>query len=546
MIALLFALALLASLFAGWRIMRRTRFFLHVFQLETYKLGRYAQWCTSHITDAVVRMSHVAGVLILAGMATGFSVLSPPWVAGTAFVLWTGAFISSRRYRSDREKKPLAFTSRMTRLAGTAGGLSALPVVVGGWTAIAAAQTGDLTGSFWFLVGLFAADLGAPLWVGIAAVLMTPVEQVIQDGYKRDARTHLAQRPDLHVIGITGSYGKTSTKFILAEILRQRYNVLSTPSSYNTPMGICIVVNNKLRPEHQVLVLEYGIRYPGDIRELTDIARPDTSVVTTIGLAHLETMGSQDAIAQEKGYLVKDTAAGGPSVLNFDDPRVEAMRDRAQGTVWGVSLEGHPEAQITASNIRFDTSGTRFTVRDDTGAEAHFQTRLLGRHNVLNILLAVAVGRSMGLRLRAMAHALRRVEPVEHRLALQDNGNITIIDDAFNSNPIGARNAVEILGQMGGGRRVIVTPGMVELGERQWAENKTLGSYIAEQEIDLAVLVGPEQTEPIREGLREAHYPDEQTKVFASLFDAQDFLTSYLQSGDIVLYENDLPDQLEE
>ena len=546
MIALLFALALLASLFAGWRIMRRTRFFLHVFQLETYKLGRYARWCTSHITDAVVRMSHVAGVLILAGVAAGFSVLSPPWVAGTAFVLWTGAFISSRRYRSDREKKPLAFTSRMRRLAGTAAILSTIPVVVGGWTAIAAAQTGDVTGSFWFLVGLFAADLGAPLWVGIAAVLMTPVEQVIQDGYKRDARTRLAQRPDLHVIGITGSYGKTSTKFILAEILRQRYNVLSTPSSYNTPMGICIVVNNKLRPEHQVLVLEYGIRYPGDIRELTDIAQPDTSVVTTIGLAHLETMGSQDAIAQEKGYLVTDTTPGGPSVLNFDDPRVEAMRDRAQGTVWGISLEGHPEAHITASNIRFDTSGTRFTVRDDTGTEAHFRTRLLGRHNVLNILLAVAVGRSMDLRLRAMAHAIRRVEPVEHRLALRDNGDITIIDDAFNSNPIGARNAVEILGQMDGGRRVIVTPGMVELGERQWTENKTLGTHIAEQKIDLAVLVGPEQTEPIREGLREAQYPDEQTKVFASLFDAQDFLTSYLQPGDIVLYENDLPDQLEE
>lgn len=546
MTALLSALVVIASLFAGWRVMRRTRFFLHVFQLETYKLGRYARWCTGHVTDAVVRMSHLAGVFLLAGAAAGFAFLDPAWIAALALLLWTLAFISSRRYRSDREKKPLAFTSRMTRLAITAGILAVLPVALGAWSAFAMAASGDVTGVFWFLVGFFAADLGAPLWVGLAAVLMIPVEQTIQDGYKRDARKRLAERPDLHIIGITGSYGKTSTKFILSEILRQKYNVLATPGSYNTPMGICIVVNNKLRPEHQVLVLEYGIRYPGDIRELTAIAQPDTSVVTTIGLAHLETMGSQDAIAQEKGTLVEDTAPGGPSVLNFDDPRVEAMRERTQGDVWGVSLEGHPEAAITASDIRYDTNGTRFTVRDDTGTEASFQTRLLGRHNVLNILLAVAVGRSMGLRLRAMAHAIRRVEPVEHRLAIRKNGDITIIDDAFNSNPVGARNAVEILGQMEGGRRVIVTPGMVELGEKQWAENETFGTHIAKSNVDLTVLVGPEQTAPIQEGLRNAQYPEDQLKVFPSLFDAQDFLTSYLQPGDIVLYENDLPDQLEE
>ncbi|PEN13352.1 Mur ligase [Longibacter salinarum] len=543
MTVLLLVLALLASLFAGWRTMRRVRFFLHVFQLETYKLDRFANWCTSHITDAVVRVSHVAGVAILLAAAAGFAFLTPGWVAAGAFVLWTGAFISSKRYRSTQQKKPLAFTSRMTRLAVTAGVVSAIPVVVGGWVGWG---TGDASGAFWYLLGLFVADLAAPIWVAMAAGLMTPVETSIQEGYKRQARAKLQERSDLHVIGITGSYGKTSTKFILAELLRQKFNVLATPSSYNTPMGICIVVNNKLRPEHQVLVLEYGIRYPGDIEELTDIARPDTSVVTTIGIAHLETMGTQDAIAQEKGTLVEHTAPGGPAVLNLDDPRVEAMRERADGPIWGVSLEDHPDAKITASNISYDTSGTRFTVQDDTGAEAEFRTRLLGRHNVVNILLAIAVARSMGLRLRAMAHAIRRVDPVEHRLELRQRGAITVIDDAFNSNPVGARNAVEILGQMNGGRRVIVTPGMVELGERQWGENKQFGVHIAENKLDLAVLVGPDQTEPIREGLREAGFPEHQTKVFSSLFDAQEFLQTYLREGDIVLYENDLPDQLEE
>lgn len=541
MTVLLSVLALVTTLFAGWRIARRTRFFLHLFQLETYKLDRFGRWVAANVSSVVVRRSHVVGVALLAAAGAGFSLYSPRWVAAAVLPAWALAFISSKRYRSDREKKPLAFTARMTRLAVATGLVAALPAVVGG---VIGWSTGDASGFFWYLLGLFVADFGAPLWVATGAGLTTPIETTIQEGFKRQARQHLRRRDDLKIVGITGSYGKTSTKFILSEILRQKYNVLSTPSSYNTPMGICLVVNEKLRPEHQVLVLEYGIRYEGDIRELVDIAQPDTSVVTTVGIAHLETMGSIDNIAQEKGDLVELTRPGGPAILNADDERVNAMAERAPGPVWRVSLNDAPEADLTARNVHYSTDGTSFVITDDTGAEAEFRTRLLGRHNVMNILLAVAVGRSMGLRLRAMAHAVRRIEPIEHRLALRTEGEITVIDDAFNSNPVGARNAVEILGQMDG-RRIIVTPGMVELGERQWGENKTLGGHIAEHGIDLAVLIGEEQTAAIQEGLDEAGFPSENVRVFGSLFDAQEFLNTYLEPGDVVLYENDLPDQYE-
>jgi UDP-N-acetylmuramoyl-tripeptide--D-alanyl-D-alanine ligase len=534
------ALATIATLFAGWRVARRTRFFLHIFQLETYKFDRYGRWLRDHGRSAVVRLSHAVGVGLLGLAAVGFAYYSATWVAVGLLPLWALTFISSRRYRSDQEKKPLAFTARMTRLAVAAGLVAALPLVLGalyGWL------RGDPSGFFWYLLGFYVADLGAPLWVAAGAGLTQPIETMIQEGFKREARQRLRGRPDLTLVGITGSYGKTSTKFIVAELLRQKYNVYATPSSYNTPMGLCLAINEDLKPEHQALVLEYGIRYPGDMDELCDIAEPHISVVTTIGVAHLETMGSQDAIAKEKGKLVERTQAKGPTVLNVDDERVDAMAERADGPVWRISANGHSDADITAHNVRYDTGGTSFVVCDDTGTEATFHTRLLGKHNVTNVLLAVAVGRSMGLRLRQMAHAAERIEPIEHRLQLREQGDITIIDDAFNSNPVGARNAVEILGQMDGGRRVIVTPGMVEMGERQWTENKTLGSHIAEHGIDLAVLIGDEQTEAIREGLTEAQYPAERVKVFSSLFEAQDFLKQNLRSGDVVLYENDLPDQ---
>lgn len=533
-------LAAIAFLFAGWRMWRRLRFFLHLFQLQGYKPHEYVNWVKERAGRVAFRWSHRLAVLVLAVAYFGFFGGDAYWTAIVVLPLWAVLFASSRRYRSDREKKPLKYTPRMLRLLVTASVLALVPVVAG---IVVGARIGP-AGFFWFLMGLLVADLGGPLWVLVAAFLMQPVEAAIQRGFKRAARRKVAVRPDISVIGITGSYGKTSTKFILKEILQQRYNVLATPSSYNTPMGICLVVNTKLRPEHQVLILEMGMRYRGDIQELCDIVRPNISVVTTVGVAHLESMGSIENIATEKSDLVSYAKPGATAVLNADDDRVLAMRSRANGKVWTVSVEGN-EADVTARDIRYNSDGATFTVTDDTGAEESFRTRLLGRHNVLNILLGVAVGREMGLRLRQIAHAVRRLEPVAHRLQLREAGPVTVIDDAFNANPVGARNAVEILGQFDTGRRVIITPGMIELGERQYEENRTFGRHIAPN-VDLAVLVGEDQTRPIRDGLADAGFPEEHTRVFGSLFDAQAFLKSYLRAGDVVLYENDLPDQYDE
>lgn len=527
-----------STLFAGWRSWRRMRYFLHILQLEGYKPNEYRQWLGARLGRVVFRTSHKLAFAVLALAFVGFFFLSPFWTAVVVAPLWGVLFASSRLYRSGRQKKPLQYTARMKRLVAAAAVLTALPVLLG---AIAWVADG-LAGMFWYFAGFFVADLGAPLWVLLAVYLMKPVERSIQEGFKRQARTALQARRGLTVIGITGSYGKTSVKFIVAEILRQRFNVLATPSSYNTPMGICTVINNKLRPEHQVLVLEMGMRYRGDIRELCEIARPDLSVVTAVGVAHLETMGSIENIAQEKGDILKHMKPDGIAVLNADDERVAQMASRAPGKVWRVSVKGRADADVSARDIRYGPEGATFTVRDDTGAEQVFRTKLLGEHNVLNILLGVAVGRALGLRLRQIAYAVERVQPVEHRLALRKEGAVTVIDDAFNSNPVGARNAVEILGQFNGGRRIIVTPGMVELGERQWEENRAFGEHIA-RNVDLAVLVGEAQTRPIQEGLQAQGFPPDRLKVVPSLFDAQAFLKTYLRPGDVVLYENDLPDQ---
>jgi len=536
---------IIAVLFCAWRIGRRTLFFLHILQLEGYKTAGYGRWIRSRFRDAVLRPSHLIALVWLVAVVILVFILDKLFsesLIPILFLLWAATFASSRRYRRDRPKKPLVFTHRVKRILAGSATLTLLIVLAG---AVPGLASGGWYGALLILSGLLLGDFFAPYLIYLAALLLYPVERRIHDGFKKRARSRLRDRPDLDVIAITGSYGKTSVKFALDEILSHRYSVLATPGSYNTPMGICKVINDQLSASHRILILEMGIRHEGDIAELCSITCPNIALVTSVGIAHLESMGSIEAIAREKERLLSFVRPGGCAVFNADDDRVRAMADGFDGRAWFISCEAHPDAHIRASSIRYGADGAVFDVSDETGDAICMKTRLLGAHNVTNILMAVAVGRIYGLRLRQIRQAVSKLQPVPHRLEVRREGTITVIDDAFNSNPVGARNAVEILGQMGSGRRVIVTPGMIELGERERDENMLLGKHIA-QNADLAVLVGENRTGAIAEGLRAAEFPPESIRVVKSLYEARDFLKQYLKDGDVVLFENDLPDQFNE
>lgn len=535
-IALLLLLCLV-SLVAGWRSWKRLRHFLHLFQLEGYKLNEFRIWLRRRIFPTLIAPSHIAGAIVLSLLG----IWNTSWTALFALAAWLVIFASDALY-SGRAKKPLAFTSRLKRLLALSLILAALPLIVTfGAATIQVPHAVLLILAGWLLV-----DLGAPIWVMLAGLIAMPIEKSIQNGFKRQAKKRLAERSDLTIVGITGSYGKTSTKFATAEILRQRFNTLATPSSYNTPMGFCLVVNNQLRPDHRVLVLEYGIRYTGDMKDLTNIARPDIAIVSSIGVAHLESMGTVENIAKEKGGLIAALKPNGTAILNGDDPLASALADRAPAgtTIVRVSARGDHSADLWAEDVQYGREGATFTVQTNDSDSEKFTTRLLGEHNVLNILLGLATGRAMDLRLRQLVPAVERIEPVAHRLALRNENGILVIDDAFNANPVGSKNAVDILAQFDG-RRTIITPGMVELGERHEIENRAFGKHIGEKlgPDDLVILVGPKQTEPIQQGLQDAGYPQESIRIVRSLFDAQDIIRTELRTGDVVLYENDLPDQ---
>ncbi|MBO6622015.1 MAG: UDP-N-acetylmuramoyl-tripeptide--D-alanyl-D-alanine ligase [Balneola sp.] len=527
----------------------RTRFFVHTFQQVGYKNNEYWQWLRAHWDEKVIPIDlGVFNLILLISVAAdGFfgSVVTKNTLAVIFFVYAIFWLSSVKRYKQDKVKKPLILTNRVKRLL--------IPVLVLGILFPGFLTVEAYTGRYLYnyspgllnfdiillVFGWVFSAILIPFFIFVGSWITKPIERSIQEGFKKQARRKLESMPHLKVIAITGSYGKTSTKFMVRDLLKERFSVCSTPGSYNTPMGICKVINNDLQSHHQILILEMGARYAGNIQELCDIAQPDISIITNVGVAHLETFGSQKVIAEEKGTLVDNLAAGGVAILNADDELVRKMGE--ERTEIERILVGLNSGDITGTDISYNNEGTNFLL--SIGEEKiSIQTRLLGAHNVQNMLLAIATAHHFGIRAKTMALGAKNIEPVEHRLELKKSGNFFIIDDAFNSNPVGAKNAIEILSQFSSGRRIVITPGMVELGEIEFEENRKFGEAVGKANLDRIILVGEERAKPILEGINSIADQKENITVVNSLFEANDLLKSYIQSGDVVLYENDLPD----
>lgn len=337
----------------------------------------------------------------------------------------------------------------------------------------------------------------------------------------------------LTIIGVTGSYGKTSMKFYLEELLQTKYNVLVTPESYNTPMGIVKTIRESLKPTHEIFICEMGARYVGEIKEICDIVHPHHGVITSIGPAHLMTFGSLENIQKTKFELADALPVGGKLFLNMDSELVaKELANRKERGIKDNVIEFHKAnvLDVNAQGTDFEFAGTQF------------HTRLVGEHNVINITGALTVAQDFGCAPEELKSAVRKISSVPHRMELKKHGDITIIDDAFNSNPVGSRAAVETLALFDG-VRIMVTPGMVELGDDEDDYNYKFGTYAAPC-CDWIVLVGKTHTAPIKKGALEAGFDERKIKVYNSFDEAINFAYSIDHEGKqaFILLENDLPD----
>ncbi len=521
----------LSSLLAG-------RSLAHYFQLESYQLPGYFRtirrnWFRAALPGAAAAVYMTLLLLIHRSIDRFIAVESPLRILlalavvalGTLGGWWCGTIFQVRK-----AKKPFVVTMRVKRT-----GIVSLLL----YTLLCALLLYLLPKPYW--CGLF--PLLLPLWVALAGLCAWPVEKLVSELYFRDAQKILKARPDLIKIGITGSYGKTSVKFILGTILGEKYQVLVTPSSYNTPMGVTRVIREKLMPSHQVFVAEMGARHVGDIRELCRLVHPLHGVLTSVGPQHLDTFHTLERIKRTKYELMDAVPDGGCCFFPDDGGICRELFEKTTKEKRLCCLHATDDADVWASDIRVTHQGSSFTLHTVAGSVA-CQTRLLGEHNIQNILLAATVALHMGLTLRQVSRGISRIEPVEHRLQLISRPGITIIDDAFNSNPRGAEAALRVLKGFPG-RRLIVTPGMVELGGEEVEFNRDFGRQMASS-VDVAILVGKRHTQPIACGLRDAGFAEEHLHVVASLEEARALLDQLAQSGDVVMFENDLPDNYSE
>ena len=368
----------------------------------------------------------------------------------------------------------------------------------------------------------------------LANLVNTPVEKAIVRWYYKDAKKKIDSHKGLIIIGVTGSYGKTSTKNYLYRILSEKYNTLVTPGNFNTTLGVVRTIREKLEPYHQVFIVEMGAKQVGDIQEICDLVHPHISIVSSVGPMHLETFGSFANIQKTKFELVRSLPCDGLAVINADSQGIASYQEVP--THCKVIRYGVKNGEYKAENLQYSTEGSSFDLEG-----VSYKTNLLGESNILNILASCAVARHLGLSERQIQMAVAKLQQVEHRLFVSRQGTVTVIDDAYNSNPEGASMALDVLRDIKGGRKILVTPGFVELGERQYEECYNLGKKAA-QCADFLVIVNKYNRQAIQKGALEGGLNEENILCVDSLNQAVAALRYLFAPGDVVLYENDLPD----
>lgn len=503
-----------------------TRRDLMMLQQNSYRNERYSNWLkqSGDSTSFIRLLSMVVFLFAL----TPFS----PGSASMLLILAVTA-VNSYRLMTAKYKKPLVMTNRAWRIYGTSMAISAIVILVSAFISGFSLMVMSLVA-----LGLYCVSHGVLM---LANIILTPVEKSINKKYYDEAESILRSMPDLKVIGITGSYGKTSTKHYLYRILSEKYDTCMTPGSYNTTLGVIRTVREYLKPYNEVFICEMGAKQPGDINEICQLVHPSIGIVTAVGEQHLESFKSIENVQRTKFELVDSLPDDGLAVVNDDFPYV-ANRDVDNVQVERYAVNATDRASYCITGLSYNADGTSFTLLTPGGDRLDFHTRLVGECNVSNLAAAIIVALYLQVPVDKIRYAVEKIEQVEHRLQVKRTpAGITILDDAFNSNPHGSSMALDVLASMTTGKRIIITPGMIELGERQSELNFAFGEKIAKS-ADVAIVVGEYNREAIVSGIKKGGMDPAKVKTAATFNEAQAMLNAIVAKGDTVLYENDLPD----
>jgi len=508
------------------------RYHMHMFQLNSYKPKEEALWLKKNAWENTGR---ILGVVI--------AMFTPVYVAVPFYVF---TYLGNRP--SKEERVPFNFTARMKRLTGTLVILwlvfVAFPcvfvVMIPANEILVRYLLRAIPGIYLILI---------PYIILLANRINKPLEKMIGNKFIIEAKEKIESMPDLKVVGITGSYGKTSVKNMIYTLLSGEKYVLKTPGNFNTTFGVTRTIREQLEPVHDVFVCEMGARNVGDIKEICDLVHPDLGIITSVGAQHLESFRTQENITATKFELFD---AAETVVLNADNKLItDELERRCGGAQAGSMYYSTSEENVkkivtygmkeffSPSDIKVSTKGTSFTMEFPDGDRREIMIPVLGGHQVINFCGAAAVAYELGVSKESILKQAKKIAPVEHRLELKRTNYGIMLDDAYNSNPAGAREALKVLGEFEE-YKIVLTPGMVELGKAQETENRAFAAECAKV-ADMIILVTG-NADPMEDELEKIGY--ENFHHVHSLFDALNIVINLSTDREkVVLFENDLPDQ---
>lgn len=506
---------------------------LHMLQQNWYNDGnRYITWCIKNMYKVFIEVDMF---FVIFAIALFIKYEYAAVIFNVFYILCI--ILYTKKQAKEQVKKPLVYTKRVKRIIITQVLLYLIPSVI-------MVLTLDNTNIYiLYLV------LGAMIYLNyvitlIASALNGPIERMIYNYHLKEAKDKLASMNNLDVVGITGSYGKTSSKNILNDILSIKFDTCPSPKNYNTPNGLMITVNSYLDKFTKILIAEMGAFKQGEIKELCNFVKPKYGILTKIGTAHMESFGSQENIQKGKFELIESLPSDGCGILNGDDPLQTNYELKNNCHIIWIGID-NKDVDVRAQNIKTTYQGTTFDcIFKGDNKKYHFETRLLGIPNVYNILAGIALGSYLGISIEQLQLGVKRVKTIEHRLELKKYMDINIIDDAYNSNPVGAKMALDVLDLMPG-KKIIVTPGMIELGSREYELNMKFGEQIASV-CDEVILVGETKTKPIYDGLMNKKFKEKNIYVINDVKVAFRLMRELKGKDTYVLLENDLPDTFNE
>lgn len=372
-----------------------------------------------------------------------------------------------------------------------------------------------------------------PLYIIFALWLIEPVDNFLKERiFQKAKKIFKKNKKNIIVIGITGSYGKTTTKEILATILQEKFQVMKLSENINTDIGIAdfILKNAKIFQKKAIFIVEMGAYKKGEIKRICDLVSPDYAMLTGINESHLERFGSLENTVEAKFEL--PLSAKKMAILNFDDENIyKNYKQFDLPKIIGVSKE---ETKNIKSLENF--GGLEFKFNDTI-----FRTKLLAVHNISLILLASRMAQEFGLSLLEISHEVKKIKHIPHRLELIYNEltKVFVIDDSYNGNFNGIVSGIAVL-KTAIGRKIVLTPGLVELGKRTQEIHEKIGQLYAENKIDLVLLIKSPASDYIISGLKSKNFKN--YKLYKSSQEAHNDLANVIKSGDTIIFQNDLPD----